>query len=397
MCEKEALRDPGLPCAHVPQGSRRRRVWELSHACHCPLIGVGLPLGVLRKLVEKVTGGRLLHDDYEIHVGAVSECLARTPVAEAVQKELERRYAVAIARFRAARTVEEVGALWDAAVAAGEVAGAFWAGLSHPRCDAALEEKMCRDIHMVQHQAGACARADIDRFKAVLAENGRLERELTRMQERCRALVQDKADQAARQERLLMQARAGAIAKDTEIQQLRLELERLAAAVPELDTRQRLANRVAQLEAREGALKAQLAELKAVRSETPAPREEPAAAPAPAPEALPVRLYNRSVLCVGGRSANVPSYRSLIERAGGQFAHHDGGLEDSSSLLDASLAAADLVICQTGCISHAAYWRVKDHCKRTGKRCVFVENPSVSSLARGLQDAGSDSPAAQRA
>jgi hypothetical protein len=385
MCEKDALRAPGLPCAHAAQGSRRRRVWELGHASHCPLIGVGLPLAVLRRLVEKAAGGRLLHDDYEVHVGAVSECLARTPVAEAVQKELERRYALAIARFRAARTVEEVGALWDAAVAAGDVAGAFWAGLSHPRCDAALEEKMCRDIHMVQHQAGACARADIDRFKAVVAENGRLERELARQQERCRALVQDKADQAARHERLLLQARAVAIGKDTEIQQLRLELERLAAAVPELETRRRLANRVAQLEAREGALKAQLAELKAARAEASAPQEEAAAAPPPAPEAAPVRLHRRSVLCVGGRSASVPGYRTLVERAGGQFAHHDGGLEDSSSLLDASLAAADLVICQTGCISHAAYWRVKDHCKRTGKRCVFVDNPSVSSLARELQ------------
>ena len=71
---------------------------------------------------------------------------------------------------------------------------------------------------------------------------------------------------------------------------------------------------------------------------------------------------------------------------GAQFAHHDGGLEDNANLLDSSLAAADLVICQTGCISHSAYWRVKDYCKRTGKRCVFIDNPSISSLARGLQE-----------
>jgi hypothetical protein len=134
-----------------------------------------------------------------------------------------------------------------------------------------------------------------------------------------------------------------------------------------------------------------LAELKAARAtaqvtaDTPAPG--PAAAARSEPAEVPIRLFNRSVLCVGGRNANVPSYRSIIERAGAQFAHHDGGLEDSSSQLDASLAAADLVICQTGCISHAAYWRVKDQCKRTGKRCVFIDNPSVSSLTRGLQEA----------
>ena len=389
MCDKHAS---NVPCpADGLQGSRRRRVWELSHACHCPLVGVGLPLGGLRKLVEKATGGKVLHDDYDIHVGTVSECALRTPVADAVQKELERRYAQHIQRFRAAKTTEQVEAMWEAAVAAGDVAGAFWAGLSHPRCSAALEEKMCRDIHMVQHQAGACARADINKFNAAVADNARLEREVARLQERCNVLGQDKALEGERHEGQLRAARAATIARDGDVQALRAELARLQASIPELETRERLAERVAQMEAREQALRAQLAELKAAR--TPAPVQEMEAAPAPiqaVPVAMPVRLENRSVLCVGGRSSSVPIYRNMIERVGAQFAHHDGGLEDSSSQLDASLAAADLVICQTGCISHSAYWRVKDHCKRHGKRCVFVDNPSVSSLVRGLQEAATE-------
>ncbi len=389
MCDKHAS---PLPCSiDGPQSSRRRRVWELSHASHCPLVGVGLPLNGLRKLVEKVTGGKILHDDYDIHVGTVSECTLRSPVADAVQKELERRYAQHVQRFRAAKTTEQVGAMWDAAVAAGDVAGAFWAGLSHPRCTMALEEKMCRDIHMVQHQAGACARADIHKFNEVLADNTRLERDVARLQERCNTLAQEKAVDAERHEQQLMMARAATIARDGDVQALRAELARLQASVPELDTRERMAERIAQLEAREQALRAQVAELRASR----APAPEAGAAPEPmapvaVPVAMPVRLENRAVLCVGGRSSSVPIYRTMIERVGAQFAHHDGGLEDSSSLLDASLAAADLVICQTGCISHSAYWRVKDHCKRHGKRCVFVDNPSVSSLARGLQEAATE-------
>ena len=47
------------------------------------------------------------------------------------------------------------------------------------------------------------------------------------------------------------------------------------------------------------------------------------------------------------------------------------------ALLEASLAAADLVICQTGCLSHGAYWRVQDHCRRTGKQCVLVAQPDA--------------------
>ncbi len=100
-------------------------------------------------------------------------------------------------------------------------------------------------------------------------------------------------------------------------------------------------------------------------------------------------LADRSVLCVGGRQGVVPIYRQLIERTGGRLLHHDGGEEAAVTKLDASLAAADLVICQTGCISHDAYWRVKDHCKRHGKRCVFVDKSSASSLQRALDSISS--------
>jgi hypothetical protein len=339
--------------------------------------------------VERVTGGRLLHDDYDIHVGAVSECALRNPLSEALQKELERRYAGEVTRFRAARSTQEVGALWARAVAAGNVPGAYWAGLTHARCTPQLEQQMCRDIHMVQHQAGACVRADMDKFNALVAENARLVRELARAQQRCQLQLDERTRQAERFEQQLMAARAIAIAKDTDIHNLRSELARLRQEVPELDTRKRLANRLAQMEEREAALRAQVAALKAARNtapDLPASGEAPVPAPA-APVEVPIKLVNRSVLCVGGRSGSVPVYRNVIERIGAQFAHHDGGLEDSAGQLDASLAAADLVICQTGCISHHAYWRVIDHCKRTGKRCIFVDNPSVSSLVRGLQEA----------
>lgn len=67
-----------------------------------------------------------------------------------------------------------------------------------------------------------------------------------------------------------------------------------------------------------------------------------------------------------------------------QAAHHDGGEEENLAKLDSTLAAADLMICQTGCISHNAYWRVKDHCKRTGKPCLFVENTGTASVKRAL-------------
>lgn len=53
-----------------------------------------------------------------------------------------------------------------------------------------------------------------------------------------------------------------------------------------------------------------------------------------------------------------------------------------SQALEACLVEEHLVICQTGCLSHGEYWRVQDHCKRTGKTCVLVEQPEAVRIVR---------------
>lgn len=118
--------------------------------------------------------------------------------------------------------------------------------------------------------------------------------------------------------------------------------------------------------ARQGKLEAQNAQLRQQLSEAQRSlslRESDAhAVPAaerhhdtPKESPITFHLKEKTVLCVGGRNGNVANYSVVIEKAGGNFAHHDGGLEDNQSALVAYLAAADLVIFQTGCISHNAY------------------------------------------
>jgi len=399
MCERHSV-PAASAVAALP--SRRRRLWELGHACHCPLIGVGLPLSVLRKLVDRVTGGKACADDYAIHVGAVTECASRNRLSEALQKELERRYASVLQHYRAARSVEQLASLWQQAIAAGDVAGAFWAALTHPRCTPILEEQLCRDLHMVQHQAGACVRADLGKFQTLSTAHAQLTQELHKAQQRHAALLAEKNAQASAHTTRLMQLQASLIGKDSLIASLQGQLQQLQHSIPGLESRTRLTQRLARMEQLQGDLRQQLAQARTLPAAAGVPTQAgPARIPAPAPAPPPLdagtptapALQQQAVLCVGGRSGNVATYRSLIEREGARFSHHDGGLEDNANRLDASLAAADLVICQTGCISHNAYWRVKEHCKRHGKRCVFIDNPSISSLARGLQLA--DSPAEQ--
>ena len=45
-------------------GSRRRRLWELDASAHCPVLGVCLPIDLLRKHVAKALPVHADDDDY---------------------------------------------------------------------------------------------------------------------------------------------------------------------------------------------------------------------------------------------------------------------------------------------------------------------------------------------
>jgi hypothetical protein len=376
------------------RGSRRRRLWELPSQALCPVIGVCLPMPVLRRRLGKSLGGVPLNTDYDLHCGAINECNRRSPIAETLQRELDQRYALALRQAAQHKSVEALGRWWQAAQNGSDVAGSLWATLTHARCEAELQEQVLRDIHMLQHQVGAANRADLQRLEALADENQVLARELAQAQSRSSRLLAERQNQIEALEAERLRLRGELLARDSLLAGLREEFAALEAAMPGLRHRQEQAQQIRQQQERMHQLeRALLHAQQQLEREQRRRQEAQQAAPHPAvpveaaaqTEPAPVPVLNeRAVLCVGGRQSVVPIYRQLIERTGGRFLHHDGGEEDAVAKLDASLAAADLVICQTGCISHDAYWRVKDHCKRHGKRCVYIESPSASSLRRAL-------------
>jgi hypothetical protein len=402
MCEHDRKQAAGAATREEPAGSRRRRLWELPTNCHCPLVGVCLPLALLRRLVNKVVVRPIEGDDYDVHVWSVHECATRNRLSELLQRTLDERFAAVLRQFRGLRDASALEAAWRQAVERGDVAGAFWATLTHPRCDAAMTEAVVRDMHMIQHQAGASARVDLARFAELQKSGAALAVELEQTRDKAARAAETKAKEVLKLSEQVLQLRADLAQRDATVESLRRELEALQAALPDMRDRERLLQRVHELEAREQSLADRMAQLRQrmarERQETLEAQQAP-----PPPASVPVQpvartalnLADKTVLCVGGRSGNVPNYRELLEREGARFMHHDGGLEQASELLDTSLAAADLVICQTGCISHRAYWRVKDFCKRTGKRCLYVDNPSTSSLSVCLR--GVAEPAASSA
>ena len=205
--------------------------------------------------------------------------------------------------------------------------------------------------------------------RALLAQYGEI-------QQRCSSVIAAQAAEIARLQAQAVRLRAAALLRETALAWEREDRQALEAAIPGLPKRLTLARRVEWLMGRVHDLQRALRE-RLGRTKTPA---------LPSAELpVPADLHEKSVLCVGEPGAGASVARRVIEMAGGRFLHHGGEDEQDGPALEASLVAADQVICQTGCVSHDAYWRVQDHCRRTGKQCVLVEQPQALQFVRSRE------------
>ena len=155
-------------------------------------------------------------------------------------------------------------------------------------------------------------------------------------QARCSALLQAQAARIAAMEAQLIRARGATIRAATALAWEREDRAALDAALPGLGRRVALGRQVAALQARVHEL---------------------------------MRTLQRRELA--GQAGSADNSDNSTDTPAGLAAD-----------LEASLQAADLVICQTGCMSHGDYWRVQDHCKRTGKLCMLVDQPDGLQIVR---------------
>lgn len=401
---------PALPTG-ARSGSRRRKLWELNHRHHCPVVGSCLPMDELRRLARRAGLGEKSTTDYALHVYAVGQAQERGEFAEIIQRELDRRYATTVARFAPAHDGAALLARWREAASAGEVAGALWAALTHPACDEATDKEIYGDIHMLSHQVGGGHRADLKRLAALEGEVARTAGEARRDRERAQRRQGELELQLRVRDAQLAEARCSASEHAAARRRLEAQgddLQRTRGAEAEWRRRAEAAER--KLEAQRGervglqrrieALESELGEMAAERQAAESALAELVSPPpfvaagacgtlancdaCPGGQAA-ARLAGRCLLCIGGRENLVGHYRGLVEALGGRFLHHDGGIEDNPKRLEATLASADAVVCQAGCVSHAAYWKLKDYCKRTNKPCIYLKSSGVTSFARGVE------------
>ena len=90
------------------------------------------------------------------------------------------------------------------------------------------------------------------------------------------------------------------------------------------------------------------------------------------------------MLYVGGRTNQVPQLKAVVERAGGVFLHHDGGIEHSMTLLPGLIGRADIAMFPIDCISHDAMGMVKRQSRLTATPFVPLRTSSLACLIGGL-------------
>jgi hypothetical protein len=358
---------------------RRLALWEIDGSLQCSLIGTCLSdqdlLTALRK--HRLQLDRNAHS-YDLHSYCVRAANEDCALARSLNKLLEHRFAGAIRSMGRARTDEEVRLVWDRLRDGGQIAGGYWAVMSHTHVPASFKTRVFGEVHMLSHLHGHGASQFANRLKqaehrcAVLesrlrrSDTAKLEAFAARDAARARTSPQALADQGEVSAAVPAQAEP-----DRALRRLQRKLAKCERALI-----------VARARARQA--EAQLSHLSATRRlvRRPAAHDidtrsvsEHQARRAPTPH---------RVLYLGGRTAIVPHLRTAAAARVAAFFHHDGGIEDSLHRIEEMIAGCDAVVCPVDCVSHGACRMAKAICQRLNRRFLPISTASRSGFERAL-------------
>ncbi len=405
MCEQchPALAEP------TPEAPRHRaRLWEIDNQWHCTIIGTSLSLGELKGVAArfKVQMRSARPGAYEIHTSMIHLASRERQVGKALTKLLDRKHAVAINRAKPLAGEEALTAWWEDALTRGDVASACWAVMSHPDTTDSLRNRVFGDIHMLSHQVGAAARADLRSIHQLEREKADLEAKVARQQDRLKGEI-GRRNTEIRELRQLLDQEAAESRRLAHAADSAREMERLHRALGEVhhllevetafrqvaeDEARRLQAQARDRDAENERLQRDVRDM---RDELAASESRLAATLAPAAEAgdglgecdedcARLDLCGRCILFVGGRNQHLPHFRRLVEEAGGTFTHHDGGFEESMGRLHSLFGRADAVLFPVDSVSHGAHDEVKRLCRRWEKPFVPVRRSGLGAFIRAL-------------
>jgi Uncharacterized protein conserved in bacteria (DUF2325) len=386
----------------TPSSKRRTQIWELHQSLHCSIIGTCLSSGELRRLLVRLeVQGADIADDHDLHILGVLLAGRSKAGAKQLQKALDRRHQAFLNQFAKAKDAAALSALWEDALARGDIPGAYWALITHPAATDAMVKDVFGKVHMLSHLVGAANRADIRRLRQLEEDNAALAAKLERQQRQLRdgftsrdesiRRLNDLLSRAASQEAMVPALEAAEDSKA--VKDALAELDKRLAH--ETGRRERLKQRLASASAAlneaerariraEGALECLHQELALLESRLGAAWRSADAAV----DGLDLR--GLTVLYVGGRASQAPLLKHLVESTKGRFLYHDGGIEHSPTLLPGLVSRADIAVFPVDCVSHDAVGAVKRVCGQLGKRYLPLRTSSLTCLLAelsGLQPA----------
>lgn len=365
----------------------RRKIWELKSSYHCPVIGTCATVSELRKVARQARLQSAMRlTDYAVHSSFVALAGEKCPASRQLNKLLDRKYARYIKQFSEAENEKALRRLWLEARTVGDIAGALWALISHPKTSAKLAQEVYQEIHMMSHQLQAAKRAELQRLAELERETRRLERELQRNAVKsAQSLAANSRHIDSLIERLARskeaEARLEALENGTAILEYQERIDRLERDLAEALLRIARAERKAQQQAE------RMVEQQKFPPVTPSVewrQSDTCAACENDYECCQIDLCGRCVLCVGGLTGTADRYRRLVEGCNGRFLHHDGGVEDNAHRLGSLLQRADAVVCPADCVSHDAARRIKRYCKRYDKTCLFLRSSGTGAFSSAL-------------
>lgn len=366
----------------------QKRIRDISSCYHCSIIGTCLTLSEARELLEKATDSDLSEcSDYILHGLAVNKAGEMSRFSNRLNEKLNAKYRTDVYRCQKMKTVHSLEQYWIDSYAGGNIAGPYWAIFSHSESTSELLNRVFGDVHMLSHLTGSSER--ISRAELI-----RKDQQIAELESQIQA-YKDKISESSFEKRELQKVNRNMLKQLNSIRRSTpAETSGCGYAIPAMEN-EKLKKKLSVLETRNESLGqrvfALMEELNCSREFNDVMSrfrisETPLFCGGGGGQELPVNLGDKKVLLVGGRSSMVPHCKAFVETMNGRFFHHDGGREQSRTVLQKLAKSADIVICALDCVSHDASRCVKRMCGEE-QQVIMMKNSGLSTFAREIERA----------
>jgi hypothetical protein len=378
--------------AQERSSSHRLRTWDIAATFHCSIIGTCLTTGELRQiLVKSGQDDARTASDHSLHGRGVRLASQRDQGAKLLNKALDKRHETSIKRLSKNADEQELRGIWRESFDRGDIAGPYWALMSHPGSSPGLIRDIFGEVHMLSHLVGSASRLDIARLTQLEKKLEQAHEKAARQELRLKAAADERIDQQhyIRQlEEQLVRAEAIAASAAQKVSSKAPAQERSDAE----DVRApHLARRLAEMEESHSALQHAFDQLRDLNHAVLRENEalETAIATHLRADTQSVKVQaSGPVLYVGGRRNLFDHLRAYAESRNVELLLHDGGMEDSTTLLPALIGQAETVLFPVDHISHSAAGILKRHCREQGKSYRPLRSAGLASFLAALTGAG---------